>query len=541
MSASTKSRSRSRRTRSSSSFLHKPHGVIHPRVQAVGPEHFAIIAVDPAKARSKWMMSDFYGNTFIAPVVLEHNAQSFKAAIATINREINKKAIKDVIVVIERTGKFHHPAKRAFGAAGFEVRIVHPFATKQFRQPASPDCKTDDTDLAAIFRTAVNGFGLTEPVVPQDYLELRTWARHRRDLVRKSTALRCQISDLIHEGFPGYEKCFSNLFLYEIALLIPQHLATPEAIHQAGRSGIEQLARKAGVRFRRPTIEPILAWAAQASSGGDLPELRQEILRDLEHDRQSKRRQIARIEREMARCVIRTPYVRLLAIPGINVVTLTEVAGELGPIAFYAGARQITGRAGLYPRRYQSDQVDHQDGPLAQRGNRTLRRALIQVADCLVRCNDHFRGLSARWLELKKDKRDIRVRVADRFCRIAFQVVAGDGILRHPCLQKRHYVVKKLMEFYDEHSIAIDETKSDLDAAVAQLACSEYASEAEPLKHEWAAQPAKRGAGARRLGEILPAVLARLGVKLVQSPTSGEMISNMPEPDAGGPDNAVSD
>ena len=95
-----------------------------------------------------------------------------------------------MIVVIERTGKFHHPAKRAFGAAGFEVRIVHPFATKQFRQPAYPDCKTDDTDLAAIFRTAVNGFGLTEPVVPQDYLELRTWARHRRDLVRKSTALR---------------------------------------------------------------------------------------------------------------------------------------------------------------------------------------------------------------------------------------------------------------------------------------------------------------------------------------------------------------
>ena len=118
-----------------------------------------------------------------------------------------------MIVAIERTGKFHHPVKRAFAAAGFEVRIVHPFATKQFRQPAHPDCKTDDTDLAAIHRTAINGFGLTEPVVPEDYLQLRTWARHRRDLVRKTTALRCQISDLLHEGFPGYEKCFFNMFL----------------------------------------------------------------------------------------------------------------------------------------------------------------------------------------------------------------------------------------------------------------------------------------------------------------------------------------
>jgi hypothetical protein len=76
---------------------------------------------------------------------------------------------------------------------------------------------------------------------------------------------------------------------------------------------------------------------------------------------------------------------------------------------------------------------------------------------------------------------------------------------------------------------------------VAQLACSEYASEAEPLKHEWAAQSEKRGAAAQRLGEILPAVFAKLGVKLVQSPTSGEMTLSVPEPVVEGPDNAVSD
>src|SRR4051794_21535865 len=210
MSAPTKPRSRAHRRRSSTSLLHKPHGTIHPRVQAVGPEHFAIIAVDPAKARSKWMMTDFYGNVLIPPTVLEHHARGFRAAIEAIDLQVKISPIKDMIVVIERTGKFHHPAKRAFAAAGFEARIVHPFATKQFRQPAHPDCMTDDTDLAAIHRAAVNGFGLTEPAVPEDYLELRAWARHRRDLVKKATALHCQITDLIHEGFPGYEQRFTT-------------------------------------------------------------------------------------------------------------------------------------------------------------------------------------------------------------------------------------------------------------------------------------------------------------------------------------------
>src|SRR3954453_14950791 len=107
MSAFTRSRSRSRRTRSSTALLHKPHGVIPPRVQAVGPEHFAIIAVDPAKARSKWMMTDFYGNMLIPPIVLEHHARGFREAIEAIHLQIKNSSIKDMIVAIERTGKFH--------------------------------------------------------------------------------------------------------------------------------------------------------------------------------------------------------------------------------------------------------------------------------------------------------------------------------------------------------------------------------------------------------------------------------------------------
>jgi hypothetical protein len=219
----------------------------------------------------------------------------------------------------------------------------------------------------------------------------------------------------------------------------------------------------------------------------------------------------------MARRLVRTPYVLLLGIPGVNVVTVGEAAGELGPIGSYAGARQITGRAGLYPRRYQSDQVDHADGSLAHIGNRALRRALMQIADKLVRCNHHFRALAAHWLGLKKDKRDVRVRVADRFCRIAFQMVAGGHGYQHPCSQQRHYAIKKLIDFYNQHSVDIEETRSDLDAAVAQLPRGDYPKEAAPLAREWATVSKQRGPGPQRLGAILPAVLARLGGGLVES------------------------
>ena len=53
-------------------FIGKPAGQIQQRVQAVGPEHFGIVAVDCAKRRSKWMLSNFYGKVVVEPTIVEH-------------------------------------------------------------------------------------------------------------------------------------------------------------------------------------------------------------------------------------------------------------------------------------------------------------------------------------------------------------------------------------------------------------------------------------------------------------------------------------
>jgi hypothetical protein len=42
----------------------------------------------------------------------------------------------------------------------------------------------------------------------------------------------------------------------------------------------------------------------------------------------------------------------------------------------------ITGRAGIYPARYQSDEVDH-TGPLVGRANRALRYVILVIAENL--------------------------------------------------------------------------------------------------------------------------------------------------------------
>ncbi len=103
-------------------------------------------------------------------------------------------------------------------------------------------------------------------------------------------------------------------------------------------------------------------------------------------------------------------------------------------------------------------------------------------------------------------------------------------------------IIAKLSMFYAEHNTPIEQVVSDLREAVNWIPQAEYAAEAEPLKAglppaprakasaakaepRQAARPpisGRRRTGPRPLSAILPEVLLRLGVTMVQSNPSGE-------------------
>jgi transposase len=509
-----------------SDHLGKPSGILGPRVRAVGPEHFGIVAVDCAKASSKWMLTDFYGKVLIAPTALDHRRDALDRAIAQTRQAMASHQLKDLVVVVERTGRYHLPVKRAFTAAGFDVRVIHPMISRHFRCAAFPNQKTDDTDLEGIFQATCHGYGLVDPAWESLYSQLQLWTRHRRSLVQKSTTLCCQILEHLESCLPGYAQCFDNVFNSGIALVIPRAFGTPRAVVSAGLAGLVELARGQQVRVHKSTLIRILAWAQDATAADREATLHQRLLGELNQDRITKEETIQVIEREMVSLLVQTPYVRLLALVGINVVLASELASELGPITHYATARVITGRAGLFPGRYQSGPVDYRRGRLVRQGNRRLRQVLLMSADTLCRCNDHFRVRAEKWHVQGKDPRDIHVRVAGRLARITFQMVAGNVAFRHPACQGPPALLSKLNEFHNEHKINLATTRTNLQRAAAQLPAAEQARERETWEAKQAELPAKRGRGAKRLAAILPAVLRQLIggelAEVIESNSSGE-------------------
>jgi transposase len=507
--------------------LHKANGVLHPRVQAVGPERFGLVCFDCAKARSKWMLCDFYGKVLVEPTTVEHQHGQLAMTIAQICECAEWHGLKDLVIAIERTGNYHLPVKRAFAAARFQdrpfdVRVVHPFATQQHRQPANPGDKTDDNDLAAQFRATVAGFGLREPERDDNHWQLYLLARHRRDWVQKRTAVCCQLREHLEAVLPGYAALFGDkLWDSQVALALARQVASPAEFARQGVAGLSHLLHQGQTRFHRSTLEKITAWAANAVQPDPQATTHQRIAVALDEDRRQKTREIAGLERELALHLARTPYLLLLACPGVNVVSAAELAGEMGPIGNYARGNRISGRAGLYRSRYQSDEVDLQHGPLVRMCNRQLRAALLMIADNLVLCNPHYRALAALWSNLGQDPRHIRVKIATRFTRLIFQVVSGRQVLRHPGMQGRDAILDKLMRFHLEHSTPMMTLLSNLQEAVTQLPPGSQAEEAAPLVAELKKVQASRR-GARPIGEILPLVLARLGVGVLQSEVARE-------------------
>ena len=492
-----------------SRYIGKPAGLIQERVEQVGPAHFGIVAVDCAKRRSKWLLCDFYGKVLIEPTTVEHNAGAFKVMTRQIMTACQELGITDSIAAVEMTGVYHRPVQAALRKAGLDTRTVHPFASKHYRKPLHPDVKTDDNDLEAIFHAAINGYGLAILPVNETYKSLQALTRHRRNLVKQRARLQVQVRVIMHQTMPGFADLFADdkLFNKSVAIPIAKKYSSATAITRAGANGMASYLKKQKTRFQMRTLDRIAAWATTAADPAILAEMLTNQWKQLAEMRQVLTTHIDATEREMARFLAQTPYVLLLSVTGINVVSAAGLAGEAGPIEHYASARAINGRAGLFPSRYQSDGVDYQ-GPVARTCNRKLRAAAMLIAENLIKCHPYYRGLSALWATRKVDPRDRRCRIANRAMRMVYQLVGGQQVWRGKGVD-REYLLYKLREFHRLHNTPLEQVVTDMNEAFHWLPKSTYASEAKPLEE----LARKKSRGVTQIGDLLLPLLIRLGVQ----------------------------
>jgi transposase len=136
--------------------------------------------------------------------------------------------------------------------------------------------------------------------------------------------------------------------------------------------------------------------------------------------------QIRQVEQDLKAALREDDKSRLLEIPGIGPITASALAVELGDARRFANARQFAASIGLVPRQYSTGGKPTLLG-ISKRGNRHLRRLLVQCARAVMQHTDSRTDAMSLWVKTLSTRRHSNVvacALANKLARIAWAVPA---------------------------------------------------------------------------------------------------------------------
>ncbi|CAN7398314.1 IS110 family transposase [Duganella sp. LjRoot269] len=137
--------------------------------------------------------------------------------------------------------------------------------------------------------------------------------------------------------------------------------------------------------------------------------------------------QIADIEKEL-NCQLAEDDLgqRLMTVPGIGPITASVLAAEVGDGKHYRCGRDFAAAVGLVPRQYSTGGKSNLLG-ISKRGNKDLRRLLVQCARAYMQRLERQRGRLAEWVRSMLTRRHSNVvacALANKLARSAWAIAA---------------------------------------------------------------------------------------------------------------------
>jgi len=240
-----------------------------------------------------------------------------------------RKAGRGAPVAIEATYGWYW-AVDALLAAGFEVHLAHPLGMKALRKRKR--VKTDPRDAYELANLLRLGSLPEAYIAPPDLRELRELVRHRRQLVKLSTAVKAGVRALLAKH---------NI-----------RLAASDLDGDTATGLMDALALPGTYATRLASQRRLLL-----------------VLAD----------EIASVEVELHGRLRHHPgYCNLLKVKGIGPILAAVFVAEIGDVTRFPTAGALCCWAGITPRHYESDKTVHR-GHISKEGDPLVRWAAVEA------------------------------------------------------------------------------------------------------------------------------------------------------------------
>jgi transposase len=137
--------------------------------------------------------------------------------------------------------------------------------------------------------------------------------------------------------------------------------------------------------------------------------------------------QVGEIQKELTRQLADDDLgQRLMTVPGIGPITASVLASEMGDGKQYRCGRDFAASLGLVPRQYSTGGRNNLLG-ISKRGDKNLRRLLVQGARAYMQRLERHSGTLARWISAMQTRRHSNVvacALANKLARIAWAIAA---------------------------------------------------------------------------------------------------------------------
>lgn len=137
--------------------------------------------------------------------------------------------------------------------------------------------------------------------------------------------------------------------------------------------------------------------------------------------------QIAEVEKELVRQLADDDLgQRLLAVPGLGLITASLLSAEVGDGKQYRCSRDFAASLGLVPRQYSTGGKANLLG-ISKRGDKNLRRLLVQCARAYMQRLERHTGRLAEWVKemlLRRHSNVVACALANKLARTAWAMAA---------------------------------------------------------------------------------------------------------------------
>ena len=333
-----------------------------------------------------------------------------------------------VMVGLEPTGHYWFTLADDLRRRGYEPVLVAPQHVKHSKEMDDNTQRKDDRkDPGVIAKLVTEGRYLKAYRPEGVYAELRVAFTRRCEVTEQMTRISSRIRRWFDINFPEFREVYGSVTAVS-GLMVLRKAPLPKDIVALGAEGVNKIWRDAKLRaigMKRATTLVAVAERSIGSRHADAA-ARMDLWQLLE-EWELCEKQLQAVNDLLAGLVAQVPNAdKLLAVPGIGLVTVAGFLAEVGDISRFDDPRQIQKLAGLAI-------VENSSGKrkgmsqLSRRGRKRLRKVLYLAAMSSLKSNAEMRAIHRYFTTREKNplrKMQSLMAIAAKLIRVFF------GILR---------------------------------------------------------------------------------------------------------------